>query len=572
MKRKLINFDVFDRIQKDSLSAAETELKGAQSVLADTLDIENTNLRCFGSENVLYETSDGTFIHANYSIKNENITFDNIEQIVIDEDTEKMKSKEILGNLLDSLLDEEKKEQANVLFNDYLSLPSTKRVFKENFAKKRSKDKHFVETNNVNEMLEFGIRQGRGVVKEWSALAKNVLDYVNFKTNQQVLTDTQVKRDEKGNVVAVQIPTIETANQKKLLQLQYDHMLDTDVEVKRWAAKSLSENAKFCKAVNELRRHNALSDANGLEEALENVVSNWPQVLYLTQSELAGQIKEGLDSLHAANYDDQTCEFMAEGILRTAQEIYTDSVEKIVKLAGTKLCEECDQYVAFQEIVNKFYPAVDENFMREMTVYSDLYETLRKVYEATTENYIKVTTAGHLNELASVLQKEVEPDLKIVKEAMNWLIHLVETNIGGGPWTVSNKPHQTVSGDHPAMTQKAKQTYSPASDASGDWGDVAPVSDGKNYKGGLADEMRNRGWGNWSNNDVYPELKNPYVPKPFGDYTGTEKGVDKVADATAQWSSGDTWPALQNPYVPKAETPETYKMNAGAEEDLIVDK
>lgn len=573
MKRKLINFDVFERIQRDSLSTAEAELKGAEPILAETLEVRNVSLRCFGPENALYETPDGTFVHTNYTIKNESVAFENVEQLVIDEESEKAKSKEVISNLLDSLLDDEKKEQANQLFEDYLALPATKRLFKEACGKKKmKKDKKFDEANKTSEMLEFGIREGKGAVKEWAALAKNVLDYVNFKKNGAVLNDTQVKRDETGNVVALRVPTTEAANQKKLIQLQYDHMLDTDVEVKRWAAKSLSEDAKFCKAVNELRRHNALSDATGLEEALENIVSNWPNVIYLTQAELAQTVKESLETVKATNYDDQTCEFMAEAILRTAADVYTDSVEKIIKLAGSKMCDECDKHLHFQDIVNKFYPSIDENFQREMAVYADLYETLRTVYEASTENYVKVTTAGHLNELSSILQQEVAPDVQVVEEAVSWLIQLIETNLAGGPWNVSNKPHQTVVGDHPAMAQKAKQGYAPASDFSGDWGDPAPVSDGKSYRGGLADEMRNRGHGNWGSSETYPELKNPYIPKPFGDYTGTEKGVDKASDASSQWSSSDTWPALQNPYVPKAETPESYKMNGGKEEDLVVDK
>lgn len=574
MKRKLINFDVFERIQRDSLSTAEAELKGAEPILAETLDVGHVALRCFGPENVLYEAPDGTFIHANYSIKSESVVFENVEQLVIDEDSEQAKTKEVLGGLLDALLDEEKKAQADKLFEDYLSLPSTKRLFKEGCGKKmKKKDKKLEEATQKAEMLEFGIREGKGAVKEWSALAKNVLDYVSFKKTGPALAETQVKRDETGNVVALKAPTTEAANQKSLLKLQWDHMLDTDVQVKRWSAKAISEDAKFCKAVNDLRRQNALSDEAGLEEALENVVSHWPQVLYLTQNELAQQVKLSLEAVKASNYDDQTCEFMAEGILRTAQEIYTDSVEKIVKLAGAKMCEECDQYLAFQEVVTKFFPSLDENYQREMAVYADLYETLRKVYEATTENYVKVTTAGHLNELASVLQQEVTPDVSIVEEAVNWLMQLIETNLAGGPWVVTNKTHQTVVGDHPVLAQKAKQGYSPAADFSGDWGDTAPVSDGKSYRGGLADEMRNRGWGNWGSGDTYPELKNPYIPKPFGDYTiKGEKGVDKASDATSQWSSGDTWPALQNPYVPKAETPESYKMNKGKEADLVVDK
>jgi hypothetical protein len=574
MKRKLINFDVFERIQRDSLSTAEAELKGVEPILAETLNAGHISLRCYGPENVLYETSDGTFVHANYVIKNDNVSFENIEQLVIDEESEHAKSKEIVSNLLDALLDGEKKPQADKFFEDYLALPSTKRLFKEGCGKKKKKvDKKFEESSKISEMLDFGIKEGRGAVKEWSALCKNVLDYLSFKKSGPVLGETQIRRDDKDNVIAVRVPTSEAANQKSLLKLQYDHMLDTDVEVKRWHAKSLSEDAKFCKAVNELRRHNALSDASGLEEALENVVSNWPGVIYLTQSELSTTIREALEVLKATNYDDQTCDFMAEAILRTAQEVYTDRVERIVKLAGGKICDECDQYLAFQDIVNTFYPAVDENYQREMTVYADLYEALRQVHGATTENYIKVTTAGHLNDLSAVLQQQIQPDTKVVEEAANWLLHLIETNLAGGPWVISNKPHQTVVGDHPAMAQKAKQGYAPASDFSGDWGDPAPVSDGKNYRGGLADEMRNRGHGNWANAETYPELKNPYIPKPFGDYTiKGEKSVDKVSDATSQWSSGDTWPALQNPYVPKAETPDSYQMNHGAEEDLVVNK
>jgi len=98
------------------------------------------------------------------------------------------------------------------------------------------------------------------------------------------------------------------------------------------------------------------------------------------------------------------------------------------------------------------------------------------------------------------------------------------------------------------------------------------VSDGKNYKGGLAGEMRNRAWGNYGGGDTYPSLQNPYIPKPFGDYTGTEAGVDKASDSTGQWTSGDTWPNLQNPYIPSAETPQSYKMNKGSEKDLVVEK
>jgi hypothetical protein len=100
--------------------------------------------------------------------------------------------------------------------------------------------------------------------------------------------------------------------------------------------------------------------------------------------------------------------------------------------------------------------------------------------------------------------------------------------------------------------------------------------DSMTYKGGKhSKEARSHSWGNVGGKDTFPSLSNPYVPKPFGDYTMKgEKGVDKdtFGQHHSTWQSGDTWPKLQNPYVPKAETPHSYKMNKGKEKDLVIDK
>jgi hypothetical protein len=572
MKRRLIQFDVFERMQKDSLSTAEAELRNAADVLAETLGIDALKLNHFGPDNVLYESTTGDYVHANYQVKKDNILFENVEQLVVDEETEKQESRKILEGLLENILEEDKEEEANELFNKYCSLPSTRRQFNERKQNKKKDTKHFNESVRRNELLDFAIQHARGPVKNWSSLCKNVYQYVEFAKNGPVLQNTQVKHVG-DDIVAVRVPTTEAANQKRLLQLKYDHMLDTEVEVKRNKAHVCCEDVNFCKACNELKRHNALSDNDALEESLEKIVGTWPELIYLTQNELAGKIKEALEIVKATNYDDQTCEFMAEGILRTAHSIFAEKVNKVYKLAGEQPCDDCDAYEDFQRVAEGFYQRVDENLSKEIQVYSDLYETLKTVYEGTENNAIKVETAGHLNELAAVLQREVNPDVRVVEAAAGWLLHLIETNLSGGDWSVSNKPHHTVSGDHPEMSKKARHPYSPASDASGDWGDPAPVSDGKSYKGGLADEMRNRGGGNWASGETFPELHNPYIPKPFGDFTiKGEKGVDKAGDAVGQWGDSNTWPALQNPYVPKGETPGSYKMNLGKEQDLVVDQ
>jgi hypothetical protein len=211
---------------------------------------------------------------------------------------------------------------------------------------------------------------------------------------------------------------------------------------------------------------------------------------------------------------------------------------------------------------------LDESNQLEMQVFVDLYEALRQVHEATktTDQEVSKEAAAHLYELLPIVQQEAEAKMEVAEAAAEWLYKLVETNLETQDWNISNSVHTTTNGDHPAMAANARQGYTPSSDFSGNWGDSAPVSDGKSYKNGMADEMRNRGWGNVGD-ETYPELDNPYILKPFGDYKiKGEKHVDADNGHLAHWSSGETWPNLENPYVPKSVEP---KMKS---DDLIVDK
>jgi hypothetical protein len=355
---------------------AEQELKGAAPILAKALGVNNVVLDCYGPNNVLFESNDGTYIHANYGIQNSAILFENIEQIVIDEETEQKKSKDVLTKMLEAVMDDEK-EVAEQMFNNYLSLPATKRSLAESKKTKKNakKDCACEACEKRNEMLESAIANAKGLVKDWATIAKNVFDYVNFKENRSTLRETLSQSDENGNIVALAVPTSEARTAKKLIDLKWNNMLNTELEVKRGKAKTMAEEVAFCKAISELKRHNAVSDNDGLEESLEKIVTNWPNVLFLTQSELAEQIKQSLETIGSSNYDDQTCAFMAEGILRTAHKAYEDRVNTIIKISGQQVAEDCeDQYEAFQKIVADLFPQVDEAAAAEMKAYADLYE------------------------------------------------------------------------------------------------------------------------------------------------------------------------------------------------------
>lgn len=590
MKRKLISYDVFTQMERDSLSHAEAELVASEPVLARAIQVESLKLRHYGPESVLYEAEDGTFVHAQYSMQDKHVKFENIEQLVINEETEKVAARGILSSMIDSLI-ESNEEKAGQELDEYLSLPVTRRIFNE---KKEAKIKNSKKEDKFEKIFgkkkekcckgmfgakckaKLGMKGKRAAqtIGEWNNVAKNILDYVDIKVNGPALKESIIHRTNDGQVAAIAVPTLQERNNSTLQKFNWK-TLETDSKVLRKSGKVVAEDIEFCKAVAELKRHNAISDNNGLIESIEYIVSNWPSVLYLTHKELSGSIKEALEVVGAVNYDDQTCEFMAEGILRVAHGAYTDKVEKIMKLAGVEITNTADKYEQFEQVVSQYYKTLDENDFLEMQVFVDLYEAIREVHEIASQennNALTAEASEYLNDLAAVIRQEFQPTLELAADAAGWLNYVVETNLNSQDWNAANAPYISVTGEHPILATKARQSYAPASDFSGNFNDPAPVSQGDYELGkGAADaqEMRGRSWGNEAGPDIYPDLKNPYVPQPFGTYTmNKEKGVDKASDATGQWSSTDTWPNLQNPYVPKSVMP---KLNQGKESNIAVE-
>lgn len=617
MRRKLIQQDAFDKITGLSVKNAERELVEAQDILARALSEDYLKLHSFTESTVLFENTDGTFVHASYDIDGNHVTFNNIEELVIDESSKKSKMRGILSEMLDHILKDEA-PKAQALFSDYLEMVNWKEAKDFEFIPKSDKDDDDSDEKSSKKKMPFGdkadrkrnkdkkdkfpfgkkkqdddnklanLKKAKAAGKELEEAyicAHNVLDYVNFMKVGPALAESVSKADEGGNVTNLRIPLSKLRNASKLMEADW-RMANKRVKTGRDRAFSLAESEMFARAMSDLRRQNAFSDKEALEEVLENVAQAWPELLYVTESELARMIGHALEESGNKNYDDETCHFMAEGVLVKVHEAYTDRVAQVLHLArASNLSEDVHPYVHFKNVVEGFYPAIDEKFGLERKVFEDLYESLETVWkkaERTGDKALKTETASYLNELAAVLNDKSKPDLELAQEAAEFLGLAIETNLSMGKWVVSNKPHMTVNGDHPDMAKKAAHGYTPSRDASGDWGDAAPMisQDNMSYKGNAPDQARNNSWASPSTggSEVFPKLKNPYIPKPFGDYTMKgEKGVDK--DAYGQhwstWSTSDTWPGLNNPYVPKeAGGPggTGYKMKDGPETDLVVDK
>jgi len=627
MKRKLISFEAFGKLQEGSLSRAEEELIAAEDVLGKTLGVD-VELFCYGENDVTYKTPDGTFIHAVYKLENDQVILENIEELVIEEGSAKKVAHGIVSQMVDAIL-ENNDGKANTLFDEYFGSPVIKRElvnegFKVTVSKptgkfsplRHKKQSRTLVAKRTRERLktlkklspskkqELGRKRdvaGKKLggsknprwrtyarkaknMNEWAVMCENVIDYLDYKEFGPVFKDSAVRTDDRGNITDISLPTITKRNEGKILSFNWK-TLDHEVKVLRSGAKKMNEDQVFIRAMADLKRYNNISDNSALEETLEAIVSRWPDVLYLTQNELAEQIAESLNIANVNNYDDDTCIFMAEAILRTAHHAYTDRVKKIATVAGvahdiTSECKECsDSYVEFKNVADKLFKQLDESDNADLRVFSDLYKALHEVHKIALESgdeVTKVETADFMSDCEAVLNRESKPNLELAEQIAGYLQDLVEANVDGAAedWDVSNSVHNTVSGDHPRMNWAAKQYDAVPSNHLGDWGSEAPVSDGKSFKNNLDDEMRNRSWGNIGGEGTYPSLKNPYVPEPFGDYTMKgEKGAEKDGDDDwSRWQSTDTWPNLKNPYVPQ-EAGGTggsgYKMKS---DNLVVDQ
>lgn len=617
MKRKLISFDVFKKIEEGSISTAQYELVGAEEVLSKTLGVDELKLHCFGESDVTYQSLDGSFVHANYKINKEQLVLESIESLVIEEDSEKKVARNVLVSMVESLLDNNE-SKASEQFESYLSLPVVRRdlVVSEGFnvtvgkpsgkhsalygkkqdrglvakriremkktkkkltaapslrsavAKKRATAAKKLGGANNPRWRTYARKVKPTTMKEWSVMCENVLDYIDYKEFGPTIKESLVQHDDRGNIVAVAMPTLQKRNEGKILSFNWK-TLDHEVKTQRAKIKKLAEDTNFCKAMADLKRYNNISDNSALEETLEKIVTYWPDVLYLTQPELAEQIGLALEVAAIKNFDDQTCDFMAEGILRMAHHAYTDRVRKITNLAGasadatTESTDDKDAYANFRHVCAEFYPQLDENDAAELKVFADLYKALHEVFRVASETGDEATRSevgNYLHNCESILNRESQPDLSLAETIANYLFDLAEANVEGAKdtWDVSNSDvYTTVSGDHPQMAKLAKVTNAVPSNFPGDWGDKAPVSDGKSYKNGEAEEMRNRSWSQYANDETYPDLKNPYVPKsPWDVGSYKMKGEESAATAGtsdwSRWQSNDTWPNLKNPYVPES--------------------
>jgi hypothetical protein len=599
MKRTLISFDNFKKIEENSLTKAQQELIEAAETLAKTLGLESLELHTFGESDVTYQSNDGNFIHATYTMTDNEVILENLQILVIEEESEKNSARETISKMIDNIL-ENKDHEANSMFENYMSMPFVRRELMVNEAfkvtvskptgkksplKGRKQDRSLVAKRararkatlaamSPSERKKLGRHRDQAsskisggvnprwrvyarkikpkTMKEWCAMCENVLGYIDFKTTGAVLNESAIKTDERGNVVAIALPTQNKRNEGKIISMNFKTM-DTELKVLRSSMKKISEDQVFVKAMADLKRYNNISDNTALEETLEAIVSRWPNLLYISETELAEQITLALESASLSNYDDATCSFMAEAILRTAHNAFTDKVRKIGQLAGAQSdvsseCSDCeDSYKEFSSAAQHLFDQLDESATNELNIFSDLYKALHEVHRIAAETgdeATRIEVADFMRECSSILNGNSETDMELAEAIADYLADLLEAaeehEEGWG-----HGVEVSATGEHPMTKWNAKQN-AVASNNTGGWKDAAPASDGKNYDKGHADEMGYSALSNLANDDTWPNMNNPYVPKAVNAKM-KEKNVVDDSEGLGDDRFSNTWPGLNNP-------------------------
>lgn len=584
MKKKLINFDVFKQIENSSITNAEKELTEASEMLAKVLGKERLDLHCIHENSVTFINQDGNLVHANYTMDNNNILLENIQELVLDEQSVKNSTKNILENMVDLILDD-KTEEASSKFSEFFAVPMLRSALREGvvlaegkkpkkgkippqllpFLKKKMGKKKGDDDKGANDKDECMkgewaskkemLKPAKGRMKKVAekmheaklnalrTLADNVLEFVDFQENGTAYQNFRVQKDSQGNISSLQMPTAKVRNEGKVVAMHHKKGGKKAQECRAGAMETTKNESNWIRAVNDLKRFNALSDNEGLQNCFENVAAAWPNLMFLTRGELAAKINEALENTGARNYDSETCEFLADGILRTAHKAFSENVCKIYEAAGRN--PVVDDYNDFVNLSEKVLPMIDAQEGKFMQVFSDLYRGLTEVYRAAQSAGDSATTAeagSLLADVEEVLSKKQPASMRVALESALYLQTLAESaDMDGDTWHVA-KPHVSLVGDNPAIHKYAAVNGSPGAHT-GPF-KSSPVSDGKSVSAHVEDHYTAM-----KGSEVYPNVSNPYVPKAGDFKIHGEKAIENDKDYTGM-SGADVLPNLKNPYIP----------------------
>jgi len=102
------------------------EINESCDILAKRLRLESLKVHCLNETEVTFVTPQDTYIHATYNLDNNNLLLDNIKELVVNEESERVANKKFITNMVEAIL-EDKKNLASEMFENYIHMPINKK-------------------------------------------------------------------------------------------------------------------------------------------------------------------------------------------------------------------------------------------------------------------------------------------------------------------------------------------------------------------------------------------------------------------------------------------------------------
>ena len=559
MRRKMIKQDVFDRLVENSALNAEAELIESEALLSRAVG-KDLRLHSFSSDSAIFRTDENTYLHCGFLRKDGKLVFENLEELVLDEQSRREKRLSQLEEMIDHVISDELEPAAKLFEQCFRSVTLQEALRVSGRELNESENKTSYRKKRKAELPKKTRRMRPDEVKNENlrqvfTIANQVLEAVDFYKYGNVEDDTEVTFDENENVKTVSIDDCQQRCKKQLLGFDWK-TVNSEFRVLRNGAKDLKEDVDFVSAVSDLKTHNAVSAVEKVEESLDAISMQWPNALFLKESELARLVKECLELSGENNYDDQTCNFLAEAILQRLYEDHPDTTAKILRAAKAPLAEnDVDPYEHFVVAASQFYDSIDENTRLEKSALQDLHRATSMIHDLAEhhgDRIVKKQTALVLNDLVDAINENGVHDVETAEAAANYLTRFVEAAETGNPktWEVLYTPYKSLNGSHPITKKYATENPNPADYTSlhsdmplqlrgGDKNDFLRRKD--------MSDKEHLGWGLAGGEEVFSQNKNPYLPKGANMTMSHNQGVGQNMDkAVSTFKSADTWPNLRN--------------------------
>lgn len=369
MQTKVVPSTLLSRFREEGFHGRERELKAAEEQLAERLGLEKLSLHSFNETTAIYEAPNGHYVRAGYKINRNKgeVFFAEFADLRVNNQSLQRENREDLSKLVGSLLDEDTSTAEQVL-QKYLERRRVIKEATEDVLVTPKEDipqgpgEEEIRASNIRQAVQEAL--GTAALFEMESVVGGAAKKVGIDFNTMKNAAQQASKEYGSEPVQqITLKTIDTQAQSRLATDRQEKMVEEVVTARR-SITPLREKEAFAEATKKVKTLNATGELDQIGEAMSELVTSAPELLYLTIDELAEEVRGVLEAADAKNWDDQLCLDIAEGAQKLAAGVYTKKAARISEAAAVlwEGDEEVsdDNWEAYKEVTHRLFNRIVE--------------------------------------------------------------------------------------------------------------------------------------------------------------------------------------------------------------------